>query len=237
MWNGGNGVSLADIAAVTGGRNNGGDSFGGDGGIWVLIILFALFGGWGNGYGNGGGGSTSTVSADMQRGFDTQTVVSKLDGLGDGLSSLGYDQLAQMNSLGTTVMTTGFNLQTALYQALNALSTQLSDCCCKNQTSQMEMMNALDKDTCSIVNAINQMGQNIMQNDNNNYRSLHDENVAARLEAKDETIADLRAKLERCDSRSDNAAQTTEIINQIFARLSASGSNWGRGNNTCSSCG
>ena len=40
--------SLADIAAVTGGNRN--DGAWGDGGWWVLIILFALFGGWG-GYG------------------------------------------------------------------------------------------------------------------------------------------------------------------------------------------
>lgn len=236
MWNG-NGVSLADIAAVTGNRNNG-DGFGGDGGIWVLIILFALFGGWGNGYGNGGG-TTSSVGAEVQRGFDTQTIVSKLDGLGDGICSLGYDQLAQMNNLGTTVMTTGFNLQNALNQAFNALTTQVSNCCCENRTGQMQIMNQMDKDTCSIVTAINQMGQNIMQNDNNNYRMLHDENVAARMEAKNETIAELRARLERCDSRADNAAQTTDILNQIFARLGCSGSNWGRGNNcnTCTSCG
>ena len=40
--------SLADIAAVTdGNRNN--DGFGNGNGWWVLIILFAIFGGWGNG--------------------------------------------------------------------------------------------------------------------------------------------------------------------------------------------
>lgn len=41
--------SLADIAAVTGGNRN--DGAWGDGGWWVLIILFALFGGWGGYHG------------------------------------------------------------------------------------------------------------------------------------------------------------------------------------------
>ena len=37
-----NGLSLSDIAAVTG-RNNNGDGFADGNGWWVLIILFALF--------------------------------------------------------------------------------------------------------------------------------------------------------------------------------------------------
>lgn len=48
----GSNIGLADIAAVTdGNRDNG---WGGDGGWWVLIILFALFGWGGNGFGNQG---------------------------------------------------------------------------------------------------------------------------------------------------------------------------------------
>lgn len=38
--------SLADIAAVA--KDN--DGFGGNNGWWILIILFAIFGGWGNGW-------------------------------------------------------------------------------------------------------------------------------------------------------------------------------------------
>lgn len=49
MFNG-NSPSLADIAAVTG---NNKDVWGDGNGWWVLIILFAIFGGWGNGFGGG----------------------------------------------------------------------------------------------------------------------------------------------------------------------------------------
>jgi hypothetical protein len=47
MFNTGAMPSLADIAAVTGNKNDGG--WGDGNGWWVLIILFAIFGGWGNG--------------------------------------------------------------------------------------------------------------------------------------------------------------------------------------------
>ena len=60
MFNTSNGYSLSDIAAASGGRNNG--MFGCDGGAWWIIILFLFCfnGGWGNGWGNGGGGSGVT---------------------------------------------------------------------------------------------------------------------------------------------------------------------------------
>lgn len=89
MFNGTNGVSLADIAAVTGnGRNNDG-MWGGDG--WWAIIIFAMIFGWGgfggNGWGNNGGGALQgyATQSDLQRGFDTQSIIGKLDGITNGL--------------------------------------------------------------------------------------------------------------------------------------------------------
>lgn len=103
-----NGLSAADVAAVTGanGYNNGG-AWGND--WWAVIIILALFGGFGNRgglFGSGYGGSscgcgTPATCADLQAGFNNQAVTTKLNGLENGLCSLGYDQLAQMNNIGT----------------------------------------------------------------------------------------------------------------------------------------
>lgn len=64
MFNG-NSPSLADIAAVTG---NNKDGWGDGNGWWVLIILFAIFGGWGNGFGGGygNGGDRASVPCATQ---------------------------------------------------------------------------------------------------------------------------------------------------------------------------
>lgn len=98
MFNTGAMPSLADIAAVTGNKNDGG--WGDGNGWWVLIILFAIFGGWGNGGwgGNGANGgampyaTSALTQADLQRGFDTQSIVSKLDGISNGLCDGFYTQ-------------------------------------------------------------------------------------------------------------------------------------------------
>ena len=70
-----NGVSLADIAAVTGNNRNN-DGMWGDGAWWIVILLIFGWGnnGWG-GFGGNGNGAGYTDSA-IQRGFDNQAVIS-----------------------------------------------------------------------------------------------------------------------------------------------------------------
>lgn len=226
MFNGGNGVSLADIAAVTRGNN---DGFGNGGdGWWALIIILALFGGFGeNGgglLGNRGGSSSTTaaIDASLQRGFDTQSIISKLDGINNGICSLGYDQLAQMNTINQNVSQTGYNIQNSLQQMsvaqmqqAFAAQTQLQNCCCniENLLAQANYNRATD--TCAITTAINQAAQDIMLNCNNNARQLHDEQVALQLQGKDAQIAQLTAALNKCDSQAIAANAVQSAVCQL----------------------
>lgn len=76
MFNMGSAPSLSDIAAVT--KDGNGDGWGNGNGWWVLIILFAIFGGWGNGWGGQGrNGEGCATNGDLQRGFDTQSILNK----------------------------------------------------------------------------------------------------------------------------------------------------------------
>lgn len=225
MFNG-NGIGL-DIGSLLGGlvnRNNGnGDGAWGGGWWWAIIILFALLGGWDNGgiFGNRGGSNAQTVPAtagDLQRGFDNQTVVNKLNGLESGLCSLGYDQLAQMNNIGQTISNSGYETRSAIQQGgfntqllIQQLTAQLYQCCCEIKEAIGAIGTQLAADTCNITNAITQTGQAIMQNDNANYRALHDELVDMKMQAKDETIAQLRSQLSRCDNRADLAYTAQQI--------------------------
>ncbi len=229
MLNGYSGPSLSDIAAVSDGRNNG-DGFGGNNGWWVLIILFALFGGWGNrgGYGNGdngGGGNcccNNGVSAEIQRGFDNQGVMNKLNGLENGVCSLGYDQLAQMNGINTNIMQTGYGIQNAIQadtvanmQNTNAVSRQLADCCCENRAAIAQVRYDMATDTCAVTTAINQVGQNIIQNDNANYRQLHDEIVQIQISNLKERNAEQASLIQSLNLAASQANQNQYLISQL----------------------
>ncbi len=227
MFNNGSG-SLADIAAVVGNNRNDCNNGFGDGGWWAWILLFAIFG-WGNGgfgWGNNGGGSNSSYFTDaaVQRGFDNQAVMNKLNGLENGICNLGYDQLSQMNGIQNAVQQTGWNLQQTMnqnqiasMQQAWAAQQQAADCCCENRVGQMNIINQMDRNNCSINNAINQVGQNLMWSNQQGFRDISDQLSAGfrqlEFSAMQRENADLRQRLNDCDR--DNALHSTAnyIIN------------------------
>lgn len=203
MFNNSNVPSLADIAAVT--NNN--DGFGGNNGLWVLIVLFAIFGGWGNGgyVGNAGSAANYTLASDfatLQRQIDSTTADLKgaTTSIANGLSSLGYDQLSQMNGINNNISNLGFQLQ---------------QCCCDNRAEIAQVKYDMATGNCAITNAINQAAQNIMQNDNANYRQLHDENVANAMAAKDDRIAALTAQVNALQLAASQSAQNEYLLSQL----------------------
>lgn len=219
--------SLADIAAVTGGNRDNDGGWGDGNGWWVLIILFALFG-WGrNGFGGNNGGESgsccSTAScADLQRGFDNQGVTNKLNGLENGICSLGYDQLAQMNGINQNITQTGFGIQNAITQMgisnmqdTNALSRQLADCCCENRAAIAQVRYDQATNTCTITTAISNAARDITDNANANYRSLHDEFVAFQISQKDEKIAEQQALINSLNLAVSQRNQNDYLISQL----------------------
>lgn len=226
-----NGLSAADIAAVTGTNGNGNGAWGND--WWAVIIILALFGGFGNRgglFGGGYGGSTGSgcgycppaTCADLQAGFNNQAVTSKLNGLENGLCSLGYDQLAQMNGITNTIQQGNFALQQAINNAsvanmqdTNSISRQLADCCCENREAIMNVKFQNAQDTCAITNAIANQTNQIMQNDNANYRALHDELVSYQMQQKDDIIAELRTQVTALNNSASQLRQTQDIVDQL----------------------
>lgn len=229
MFNSGNVPSVADIAAVTGAncRNNDG-GWGND--WWAVIIILALFGGWGGrgglfgnaGSGSGCGCSTPATCADLQAGFNNQAVTNKLNGLENGLCSLGYDQLAQMNGIANTIQQGDFALQQAINNAsvanmqdTNSLSRQLSDCCCENRAAIKDVQYTAALNNNALLQAINTQTNAIVQNDNANYRALHDELVSYQMQQKDDVIAELRSQVQALNLGVSQRNQNDYLIDRL----------------------
>lgn len=204
--------SVADIAAAFPNRGNG-DGFGGDGGWWILIILMAMWGGFGGNWGNNGGRNMNSdfTDAAVQRGFDTQTIINKLDGINSGLCSLGYDQLAQMNGINSNIMQTGFGIQQAINDNGNNLSRQLADCCCETKGLIKDLQYTMATDTCALKQEIHSTGDAIIQNANWNFRDMND------------TIRDGFAAIEKRDLMRENRELQQQVNN---AQRQAEFSQW-----------
>ena len=150
-------VPVAPLATgCTDGCNR--DGWGDNGAWWIIVfVLFFAFGGWGgNGFGwggNNGGGyvATAATQADIQRGFDNSAVISKLDGitngLCDGFYAVNNSMLTGFNGINTNIMQTGYGIQQAInadtvsgMQNTNAIQSTLTNmaaqnasCCCETQ--------------------------------------------------------------------------------------------------------
>jgi hypothetical protein len=145
-----NELSIADVMALQ--SNNSEDGFGGQNFLWFILLIF-FFGIGGNGFGFGGG-SNSTVAnyvtqSELQRGFDQNNVVSKLDNLGQGICSLGYEN-SQLSNQTNINMLQGFNANNIatmqgfndIGSAINTLGYQMQQCCCATQQAIREEGNA-----------------------------------------------------------------------------------------------
>lgn len=216
--------SLSDIAAVSGGNRDG--MWGGDGAWWIIILFLFAFCGWGGNWGNGGGGANGYTDAAIQRGFDNQAVISKLNGLENGLCdgfyAMNTGMLNGFSTLNNTVQQGNFGIQQAInadtvagMQQANALSAQLAQCCCDNREGQANIRYQMATDTCAVTNAINTQTQQIMQNCNANYRALHDELVQSQLEAKNEKIAEQAQQIQALNLAASQAAQNNYIVGQL----------------------
>lgn len=193
---------------VGSGYNNCGGFMNGDG-IWA-IILFAMIFGWGNnGYGFfGNRGSGSGIADNYVLATDFANIERKIDGVNNGLC----DGFYAMN----TGMLNGFNaVQQTLCQGFNGINQGIADtryaikdCCCQTQYNMATNFGALNNTLCGL-------GRDIIDNQNANYRALHDEIVANKIEAKDERIAELTMQLNRADLRASQEAQNAYLLSEL----------------------
>lgn len=174
---------------------------------WVVIIIFAMIFGWGgNGFAGGGGAMNGYVLTS-----DFANIERKLDGVNNGICSLGYDQLAQMNGINSNIaglgmqMQSGFNAANiATLQGQNALSSQLAQCCCDNRAATADLKYSMSMNT-----------RDVLENDNANYRALNERLTQMEIARKDERIAEQTQRINALELAASQSMQNQYLINQL----------------------
>lgn len=227
MFNTGNCPSVPIVANLDG--NNNGNNWNDGSWLWFLIVVFAIFGGWGNGFG-GFGGTNGGVGSEIQRGFDNSAVISKLDGISNGLCdgfyAMNNSMLTGFNGINTNIMQTGYGIQQAVnadtvanMQNTNALQSQLADCCCETREAIQGVNYNMATNTCALQNTMNNNTRDIIDSQQAGTRAILDfltNDKIATLQAENN---DLRraASQDRQNAllTSTMAAQTNQIINAV----------------------
>ncbi len=220
------GMSAADIAAVTRGSNDG-FGWGGDGAWWLIILFLFMFNGnWGNGYGNGG------VGSEVQRGFDQSAVMSGLSGINSTLTSGFVDTAAALCNGFAGVngaIANGFaqaeiaanSRQMADMNQNFALQSQLAQCCCDNRLASADLKYTIATENCADRTALADGVRDILESQNAGIQRILDTMCQDKIDAKNERIADLERQLTMANLAASQGAQTAAIIANNEAQTSA----------------
>lgn len=225
MFNTGNCASVPLVANIDGNGNNNG--WGAEGSwLWFIIVIFAIFGWGGFGNGFGGNGMNGGVGSEIQRGFDNQAVVSKLDGITNGLCDGFYAVQTGMNGINTNILQTGFGIQQAInadtvanMQNTNALQSQLANCCCETREAIQGVNYNMATNTCALQNTMNSNTRDIIDSQNAGTRAILDYLCNEKISSLQAENSNLRraASQDRQSAllTTQMAAQTQQIINAV----------------------
>ena len=185
----GDNLSPADIKAVVDGNNNNGfaypvypygggfgnSGFGGDSSWLWLIIILALFGGWGNngngGFGNGFNNDYAWLSNGQKEimqntndGFNTLQLANQLTGINSGVQNLSTQLCNSTNDVISSVnnnfanaeisansrqmanMQQAFNSEIATLNGFNNINNALQQCCCDNRLATCQTQNIVQNE-------------------------------------------------------------------------------------------
>lgn len=229
---------IMPVSPMYGGGNGGfGGGFGNDWG-WIILLLLFAGGGWGNGFGGGAdmypwlnqsnqvndgfmnqmlNTSVNGIQNAITSGFgDVQTALcggfagvnATVNGVQNGITSQMYnDTIANLER--------SFAVQTANTQGMNALQSQLSQCCCDNRLATCQTQNLMVSESAATRLAIQEQTQAILdkmcQQEIDNLKS---QNLALQNQVNMQNLAASQAA-QTAALIADNTAQTQYIVNRV----------------------
>ena len=197
------GIPATMLVGPTGGMGGGfGNSFGGDWG-WIILLLLLAGGGWGNGGFGGFGGMNDLYpwlnnSNQINGGFRDQMINDNITGIRSDLGDI------------STQLCNGFNgTQMSILQSVNSLQSQFAQCCCDNRVATIQTQNVVATEGAATRLAIQEQTQSIL-----------DKLCQLELDGYKRENDSLRSQLTAANLAASQIAQTAQIVDQTYNRLS-----------------
>lgn len=228
----GNGMVLP--VAPLGSTGNGG--FGGDWGTWLIVlIIFAMFGngGWGNGFGGGYGGGLgydfpwllngqNGINANTNAGFQNAAIQGAIGDLSNAVTT-GFGNVAtqlcggfagvnaSINGAQNAIAQQMYANQIADIQSMNGLQSQLAQCCCDNRLATCQTQNIVQNEGNATRFADANNTRDIIDSQTKGTQAILDKLCSLELEAKNDTISQLRSELMYARGQASQDIQTAAI--------------------------
>ena len=198
---------------VTPGYGGGfGGGFGNDW-AWIIILLLAFgggFGGYGGGFGMDGIYPWMNQSNQIAGGFRDSMI-------NDGITSIGDKVVSGFGDV-QTALCGGFagvnaaitNAQMSNMQSIFGVQTALQNCCCENRAATQDLKYTLATEACATRSA-----------NTANTQAILDKLCQLELDAKNDTIAQLRPQVNELSRSASQTAQTAAILANNEAQTAA----------------
>lgn len=246
-------MSPADIKAVVGDNNNypyppyiyggngfGNSGFGGDSSWLWLIIILALFGGWGNnGNGGFGGGFNNDyawlsngqkeIMQNTNEGFNTLQLANQLTGISSGVQNLSTQLCNCCADINATTnagfanaetaanarqmanMQQAFSNQLSTLQGFNGITSALCDASAENRLGQANLTATILSENCADREALSNGIRDIVASQTASTQRILDQLCQDKIDAKNEKIADLQRELQMADLKASQIEQNAFI--------------------------
>lgn len=211
----------------------------------IIFLIFALGGFRGNGWGNNQGGGAAdnyvlasdfaTLQRQLDSGFDRigNRIENVNNGLCDGFYAMntgilnGFGGVQQtlcqgFSGVNNAITQNGYetrlgiqNLNSQLASCCCDIKTQLADCCCTTQRGIDGINYNMAMNTNALQNTMCNNTRDIIESNNANYRALHDEIVANRIEDKNAQIQAQQNEINALRLAASQSAQNEYLVNQL----------------------
>ena len=209
-----------------------GGGFGNDWSWIIVLFLFALMGGGWNGFGGGFGGDgafpwllngQAGINANTNAGFGNAAVGAQLSGIQTSLTN-GFSnaEVAGCNRA-MDAMQTAYNNQIASMNQSFANSQSLDNrlfdmqmaqqqCCCDNRAGIADLKYTVATEACADRNAISDALRDVLAANTASTQRVLDQLCQDKIDAKNDTIAQLRQELMFARGQASQDVQTAQIL-------------------------
>ena len=227
------------VAPAYGYGNNGSGFFGGDW-AWIILLLLIGGNGWGlGGFGMGGmmpwmmGAGMGGFGLDylypwlnnsqhISDGFRDQQLQGSINSLQNSVTS-GFGDVQNALCSGFAGVNAGIanaaaqaeiaanGRQMANMQQMFAMQTQAADCCCKTQTNIADLKYTVAQENCADRQAVNDGIRDVITALTAGVQSIKDQLCQDKIDAKNDTISQLRQELLYARGQASQDVQTATL--------------------------
>lgn len=197
--------------------------------------------GFGNSFGGFGGNNVANtdfpwllngqnaINTNTDNGFNNLAIQNAISAVNSGVQGLS-NQICNSTAAVTQSINSGFanaetaenarqmaNMnqafanQTAMNQGFNNMQSQLANCCCENRLATANLNSTILAENCADRAALSDGIRDLLTNQTNNTQRILDQMCQDKIDAKNDTIAQLRSELMYARGQASQDVQTAMI--------------------------